>query len=176
MTDFGRRVGGETDHGALDGLADDDHAQYHNNARGDARYLQLAAAPLGIIFADMYKAIIQGTYAYYALGSQNYHYMFYTFTAAQNDEVEYEIFSPAGTKTLQLLAVTSSDRGIITFYLDDVSQGTIDLYSASIVYNVFNTLSVTVVGTKVHSLKLKMETKNGSSSNYVTSITFMRLY
>ena len=34
-------VGGVTDHGALTGLADDDHPQYHNNARGDARYSQL---------------------------------------------------------------------------------------------------------------------------------------
>jgi hypothetical protein len=33
---------GATDHGQLTGLADDDHAQYHNNARGDARY-----SPLG---------------------------------------------------------------------------------------------------------------------------------
>lgn len=30
--------GGSNDHGELDGLADDDHAQYHNDARGDARY------------------------------------------------------------------------------------------------------------------------------------------
>lgn len=29
-----------TDHGALTGLADDDHTQYHNDTRGDARYLQ----------------------------------------------------------------------------------------------------------------------------------------
>lgn len=35
---------GTTDHGALTGLADDDHAQYHNNARGDARYSQLGHA------------------------------------------------------------------------------------------------------------------------------------
>ncbi len=27
-----------TDHGGLSGLGDDDHAQYHNDARGDARY------------------------------------------------------------------------------------------------------------------------------------------
>lgn len=33
--------GGVTDHGALTGLGDDDHTQYHNNARGDARYSQL---------------------------------------------------------------------------------------------------------------------------------------
>lgn len=30
--------GGATDHGALTGLADDDHTQYHNDTRGDARY------------------------------------------------------------------------------------------------------------------------------------------
>lgn len=32
---------GVTDHGALSGLADDDHTQYYNEARGDARYSQL---------------------------------------------------------------------------------------------------------------------------------------
>lgn len=30
--------GGTSDHGALTGLADDDHTQYHTDARGDARY------------------------------------------------------------------------------------------------------------------------------------------
>ena len=33
--------GGVTDHGALTGLADDDHPQYHNDARGDARYSRM---------------------------------------------------------------------------------------------------------------------------------------
>jgi hypothetical protein len=37
----GEGGGGATDHGELTGLADDDHAQYHNNTRGDARYSQL---------------------------------------------------------------------------------------------------------------------------------------
>jgi hypothetical protein len=36
--------GGVTDHGALTGLGDDDHTQYHNDARGDARYPQLAGS------------------------------------------------------------------------------------------------------------------------------------
>lgn len=35
------QVGGITDHGALTGLADDDHSQYHNDARGDLRYAPL---------------------------------------------------------------------------------------------------------------------------------------
>ena len=34
--------GGSSDHGALTGLLDDDHPQYHNDARGDARYSLLA--------------------------------------------------------------------------------------------------------------------------------------
>ena len=35
---------GVTDHGALSGLADDDHTQYHTDARGDARYTPIAHA------------------------------------------------------------------------------------------------------------------------------------
>lgn len=38
---FGSGGGGVTDHGALTGLADDDHSQYYNQTRGDARYSQL---------------------------------------------------------------------------------------------------------------------------------------
>jgi hypothetical protein len=34
--------GAVTDHGALTGLTDDDHTQYHNDTRGDARYWQLS--------------------------------------------------------------------------------------------------------------------------------------
>ena len=33
--------GTPTDHGSLSGLGDDDHTQYHNDTRGDARYSQL---------------------------------------------------------------------------------------------------------------------------------------
>jgi microcystin-dependent protein len=37
-----------TDHGTLTGLADDDHTQYHNDARGDARYSLLAHNHAGV--------------------------------------------------------------------------------------------------------------------------------
>jgi hypothetical protein len=32
--------GAQIDHGGLAGLSNDDHAQYHNNSRGDARYIK----------------------------------------------------------------------------------------------------------------------------------------
>lgn len=40
--------GGVTDHGMLTGLADDDHLQYHTDARGDARYTPIDPETLGI--------------------------------------------------------------------------------------------------------------------------------
>lgn len=40
--------GGVTDHGALTGLADDDHPHYLNEARGDARYAPVNPAVFGI--------------------------------------------------------------------------------------------------------------------------------
>ena len=39
---------GVTDHGALTGLADDDHTQYHNDTRGDARYYTQAQVDSGL--------------------------------------------------------------------------------------------------------------------------------
>jgi hypothetical protein len=39
-TAVGEGGSGVTDHGALTGLADDDHTQYHTDTRGDARYHQ----------------------------------------------------------------------------------------------------------------------------------------
>jgi len=38
---------GVTDHGALTGLSDDDHTQYHTDARGDARYAPIAKGVTG---------------------------------------------------------------------------------------------------------------------------------
>lgn len=38
VTVSGGGSGGTSDHGALSGLGDDDHTQYHNDSRGDARY------------------------------------------------------------------------------------------------------------------------------------------
>lgn len=53
---LGTLPAGTTDHGALTGLGDDDHPQYHNNTRGDARYSQLAHT-----HAQLHDATVLGT-------------------------------------------------------------------------------------------------------------------
>ncbi len=47
--------GGVTDHGALTGLSDDDHPQYHNDTRGDVRYYVKADVDtaIGVVQTDI---------------------------------------------------------------------------------------------------------------------------
>ena len=42
-------AGGVTDHGALTGKGDDDHTQYHNDTRGDARYYTQAQVDAKVV-------------------------------------------------------------------------------------------------------------------------------
>lgn len=44
---------GTSDHGALTGLGDDDHTQYHTNARGDARYAPIAHTHTTLVSVDI---------------------------------------------------------------------------------------------------------------------------
>ncbi len=53
---LGNAANGDIEHGALFGLTDDDHPQYLNNARGDARYAPLSAVqafPVGSIYTSV---------------------------------------------------------------------------------------------------------------------------
>lgn len=53
--------GGVTDHGALTGLADDDHPQYHTDARGDARYSLLGHTHGGLDTIQLLTADVTTT-------------------------------------------------------------------------------------------------------------------
>ncbi|MBA7627042.1 hypothetical protein ES703_34503 [subsurface metagenome] len=139
------------------------------------RYLREHNVLGNIVFADMYKQILAGTFTIGLTGNQKYYYIFYNSTFAQNDEIEYEIFAQHGARTLQILTRTGNTSAIITPYLDDVAQDTIDLYTSSDIYNVLKTSALTVVGTKRHSLKIKSTDKNEASGNYIFNLTWLRI-
>lgn len=101
---------------------------------------------------------------------------FYNSSDNVNDEIEYELFARDGARTFALFGMKGNNLGIVTIYLDDVSQGTIDLYNGAASRNQINTLAVTVVGTGMHSVKMKVTGKNGSSSGYFASATSLRIY
>lgn len=169
-------LAGTRDHGGLSGRDDDDHSNYHNNARGDARYPQKYNLYNNLFYSFSYKTIITGTWITTAKVGQYLAFISYNNSWAQNDEIEFEIFAEAGVKTFELLALTSAGAAIITVYLDDVSIGTIDQYSGSDILNVISTLECTVVDTKTHSLKIKATSKNGSSSGYTAYLCRGRIY
>lgn len=75
--------GGVTDHGGLTGLADDDHTQYHNDTRGDARYSLLAHTHAGVYspvghthvaanITDFDSAALAATASAYATAGHNH--------------------------------------------------------------------------------------------------------
>ena len=167
---------GTVHHDALAGLDDDDHTQYHTNARGDDRYPLIFKGYANYIHGYAYESIIAGTWSGFATSNQILGYYFYNTSGAQNDEIEYEIFAEAGEKTFELLGSKQTDAGIITVYLDGTSIGTIDQYAGSAEWDNIFTLTFTVVDTKIHSLKFKCTDKNGSSSNYYIYITGARIY
>lgn len=97
-------------------------------------------------------------------------------TGTQNDEVSWEIPLGAGTWSIEMLHTTNNNRGIYSVQIDGVEVGTIDGYSASAVRNVKSTLTgIAVATSSLHVLKLKMATKNASSSQYRGSVILVSL-
>lgn len=76
-----------------------------------------------------------------------------------------------GTYTLYVLGLTGSGSGIVTWYIDSVSQGTMDWYSASTVFPVTKAITVTVPVLTQHTITGIVSSKNGSSIGYGLAIS-----
>lgn len=97
-------------------------------------------------------------------------------SAAQNDEIGWDVILAAGTWTIELIHRSWSDRGIYAVSLAGSSVGTIDGYTGSDTPNTRSTINgISVASTGKKRLLLKMATKNGSSSNYRGAIQHVRL-
>jgi len=96
-------------------------------------------------------------------------------SGAQNDEINFEVLLGAGTWTFELIHEKNTNVGIYSVQLDGVEKGTIDGYAASQTRDVRSQItSITVATTDVYTLKLKMATKNGSSSSYLGAINHIQ--
>ena len=99
-----------------------------------------------------------------------------TSSGAQNAEMAWDVGLTAGTWRVDLIHYQDSDRGIYTVSLAGTSVGTIDGYNAAQTHNVISSITgVAVAASGFKELKLKMETRNASSSSYRGAIQALRL-
>lgn len=87
-------------------------------------------------------------------------------SGAQNDEVSWDIWLDAGTYKFAMVHSDDSNRGIYSVQLDGVEKGTIDAYAAGNTHNVYDEITGIAVTAGLKVFKLKMATKNASSSAY----------
>lgn len=88
-------------------------------------------------------------------------------TGAQNALVDFPLFLAAGTWACRLVHTKDADAGIYSVRLDDVEQGTVDGYAAIRTRDQVSDVTGIVVSTPgIKTFRLKMATKNGSSSSY----------
>lgn len=106
-------------------------------------------------------------------------------TAAQNNEINWDIVLGNGTWTFELMSQKTTSYGIATVQLSvdgsvftsvgsapyNGSASTIDTYNAALTHNVRDRITgITIATTGIYRLKLLMATKNGSSTNYTAAI------
>lgn len=112
--------------------------------------------------------IIQGTWAVTAKATDWLGIFLKTTSENQNDEIAIDGFliPEEGVYTCHILCNTSSDEGIMHIYINGVDVAQIDLYSGGTVDNVALNASLGTLSAGIKLIRLKMETKNGSSSDY----------
>lgn len=94
---------------------------------------------------------------------------------AQNDVYEVSFLLKAGSYSLTLIYDKGTSRGIASVYFDDLLLAPIDCYAASTSQVNRTTLYITTLTTGVHTIKIKMLSKNSSSSGYVFNCSGMFL-
>lgn len=99
-----------------------------------------------------------------------------TSSGAQNDEINFDLILARGTWDIELLFTKNTSYGIYSVQINSVEKGTIDGYDASNTFNNLSTISgVDIPQTAKYQLKLKMATKNASSSNYTGAVNHIQL-
>jgi hypothetical protein len=82
-----------------------------------------------------------------------------------NNEAVWEINLPAGTYNIMIAHTKSINRGIYHVYVEGVDVANFDGYNGSTSY-VLNTITGIAIAGGMTEIKIKMEAKNGSSSDY----------
>jgi hypothetical protein len=98
-------------------------------------------------------------------------------TPAITDIMPFYVMLVEGTYDLTLCYVKDSGCAICHVVIDGAEDSqTIDMYSASQVFNQETTISIAVVGSGRHLIEFKASSKNASSGNYRQPVTYFKLH
>lgn len=96
--------------------------------------------------------------------------------AAINDEAAYSIGLAVGTYHIEYVAAKATTAGIMSIIIDGSTISTHDFYAAATTYNVRGSSSDFNISTPgTHTLTIKVASKNASSSNYFTFISWFQI-
>ncbi len=97
-------------------------------------------------------------------------------TGAQHAEASFDFYAESGTYILDVVHTRGNDRGIYTVEVDGASVGTIDGYVAAGGAAMTTSIAgIHLATTGVHRARLRMATKNASSSSYFGYLSEMYL-
>ncbi len=139
-----------------------------------------AAYPLvPVVWGDEIKARMTSNYGRFIVAGQAYGYVQRANTVGDvddGDEFLASIWCEAGTYTLWHLGQTSTNRGKCSYYLDGVlltgNVSVLDWYSSPAAINVEQAIEGVIVPTSgYHTLMIKVNGKNASSSDYMLDFT-----
>lgn len=138
-----------------------------------------AGGGTAVLLGWNYDSVTQGTWAATVSDVHLYNgYFGNSASSADGDEIHYSTFLGAGTYTLKLLGTKASNHGIVDIYIDAGEVASFDLYNATVARNqVLTQTSISVASAGVKDIKVILDGKNGSSSDYIIafqSITFYR--
>ncbi len=129
------------------------------------------------LWGDMWQVVSGNALAWVSDVSQQYGGYFRQNPAAINNELEVLVALTAGQYRFFPRCIKNSSSGIVTYKLDGVNDTTNDRYSAALTYNDYPSgATIDVTDTGLHTLGMKVASKNASSSNYQNLITYVDIY
>lgn len=124
-----------------------------------------------------YSAIIQGTWAPVDLADQWARWPLVNTSGNNGDEIHWQAYLDKGTYRLCLLTITGDSGGIVDVNIDAAEVASFDLYSAVQIENVRRVkIDIAVATAGLKTIKLKIDGKNPSSSNYSIAISYVSLW
>ena len=124
-----------------------------------------------------YVSIGQGDWTISINASSYYSSYLSQATPANLDNISYNAFLAVGTYSLVLYYHKNTTGGIMDIDIDSVEVGSVDQYSASLTWNLrylITNINIATAGLK--EIKLRMDGKHASSSNYKGWCTYLALW